>query len=193
MYYKRSTGVIYVRKSTGSPSWVQWVHHSEGKTHCPECLKLDGCFFTEAEHPPCPHHPYCHCTLEAIDYAIVLANVTVDSKYSKFDAYLFNTEGKYNYNKAKLFWDWGYDVADIPWMKAEWERQAYEKYLAGDYKLHDLDKWGQRINIRIEIPRKDTGEIVSFMSEWMVCPNGELQLATPYSRQYLCKRWIVLK
>ena len=134
------------------------------------------------EHPPCPHHPYCHCTLEAIDYAIVLANVTVDSKYSKFDVYLFNTEGKYNYNKAKLFWDWGYDVEDIPWMKAEWERQAYEKYLAGDYKLNLLDEWGQRINIRIEIPRKDTGEIVSFMSGWMVYPNGRLQLATPYRR-----------
>ena len=87
MYYKRSTGIILVRKSIDAPSWVKWVHHSEGKTHCPECLKLDGCFFTEVEHPPCPHHPYCHCTLEAIDYAIVLANVTVHSKYSKFDAY----------------------------------------------------------------------------------------------------------
>ena len=182
MYYKRSAGIILVRKSIDAPSWVKWVHHSEGKTHCPECLKLDGCFFTEVEHPPCPHHPYCHCTLEAIDYAIVLANVTVDSKYSKFDVYLFNTLGEYNNYKADLFRMWGYDVEDIPWMKAEWERQAYEKYLAGDYELNLLDKWGQRINIRIEIPRKDTGELVSFMSGWMVCPNGELQLATPYRR-----------
>ena len=182
MQYKRSAGIILVRKSIDAPSWVKWVHHSEGKTHCPECLKLDGCFFAEVEHPPCPHHPYCHCTLEAIDYAIVLANVTVDSKYSKFDVYLFNTLGEYNNYKADLFRMWGYDVEDIPWMKAEWERQAREKYLAGDYKLNLLDEWGQRINIRIEIPRKDTGEIVSFMSGWMVYPNGRLQLATPYRR-----------
>lgn len=120
--------------------------------------------------------------MEAIDYALVLANASANSKYSKFDVYLFNTEGKYNYNKAKLFWDWGYDVDDIPWMKAEWERQAYEKYLAGKYKLNLLDEWGQRINIQIEIPRKDTGEIVSFMSGWLVMPNGKLQLATPYRR-----------
>ena len=182
MYYKRCTGAILVQKFADTPSWVKWVHHSEGKTHCPECLKLDGCFFTEAEHPPCPHHPYCHCTLEAIDYAIVLANVAVDSKYSKFDVYLLNTLGEYNNYKADLFHMWGYDVEDIPWMKAEWERQAYEKYLAGDYTLNLLDKWGQRIYIRIEIPRKDTGEIVSFMSGWMVYPNGRLQLATPYRR-----------
>ena len=182
MYYKRSTGTILARKSLDNLSWVKWVHHAEGKTHCPECLKLDGCFFTKENHPPCPHHPFCHCTLEAIDYALVLANASANSKYSKFDVYLFNTEGKYNYNKAKLFWDWGYDVEDIPWMKAEWERQAYEKYLAGNYRLNLLDEWGQRINIQIEIPRKDTGEIVRFMSGWLVMPNGKLQLATPYRR-----------
>ena len=182
MYYKRCTGLILIRKSANLPHWVKWVHHSEGKTHCPECLKLDGCFFTEAEHPPCPHHPFCHCTLDRIDYAIVLANATVDSKYSKYDVYLFNTLGTYNNHKADLFRMWGYDIEDIPWMKAEWERQAYEKYIAGNYKLNLLDEWGQRINIQIEILRKDTGEIVSFMSGWMVYPNGKLQLATPYRR-----------
>ena len=114
MYYKRSTGIILVRKSIDTPSWAKWVHHSEGKTHCPECLKLDGCFFTEVEHPPCPHHPYCHCTLEAIDYAIVLANVTVDSKYSKFDAYLFNTLGEYNNYKADLFRMWAMMLKIFP-------------------------------------------------------------------------------
>lgn len=109
MYYKRSTGAILVRKSPEIPDWVKWIHHAEGKTHCPECLKLDGCFFTKE------NHPFCHCTLEAIDYALVLANASVNS-------------------------------------------------------------------IQIEIPRKDTGEIVRFMSGWLVMPNGKLQLATPYRR-----------
>ena len=111
-----------------------------------------------------------------------MTNATVDSKYSKYDVYLFNTLGTYNNHKADLFRLWGYNVDDVPWMKKEWERQAFEKYIAGDYKLNLLDEWGQRINIRIEIPRKDTGEIVSFMSGWLVMPNGKLQLATPYRR-----------
>ena len=122
MYYKRCTGVIFVQKSADTLEWVQWTHRSVGETHCKECLKLDRCFFTKDNHPPCPNHPFCHCTLETIDYTLALANASVTSKFSKFDVYLFNTEGKYNYNKAKLFWDWGYDVEDIPWMKAEWER-----------------------------------------------------------------------
>ena len=38
MYYKRSTGKILVQKTADSPSWVKWTHHSEGKSHCDECL-----------------------------------------------------------------------------------------------------------------------------------------------------------
>lgn len=182
MYYKQSSGIILVRRSADVPSWVKWVHHSQGKTHCPECLKLDGCFFTEAEHPPCPHHPYCHCTLERIDYAIVLSNASANSAYGKFDPFLFNTNGKYTHGKEKLFRIWGYSVDDIPWLKAEWEQQALEKYLAGDYVLNKLDKEGQRINIKIEIIRRDTGEVATFMSGWMVYPDGKLQLATPFRR-----------
>ena len=67
MYYKRCTGAILVQKSTEMPEWVQWTHHSEGKTHCEECLMLDGCWFAGDTHPPCPHHPFCHCTLEPIE------------------------------------------------------------------------------------------------------------------------------
>lgn len=180
MYYKQSTGTVFVRKSADNPNWVKWVHHSEEKTHCPECLKLDGCWFQNNKAPMCPHHPYCHCTLEPIDYAIVLKNVTVDSAYGKYDPFLFNTRGEYTHGKEKLFKLWGYSVDDIPWLKAEMERQAQEKYLSGDYKLGKLDKWGQRIDIQIEIPRKIGEGTVTFGSGWLACPNGHLQMATPY-------------
>ena len=106
MYYKRCTGAILVQKSTEMPEWVQWTHHSEGKTHCEECLMLDGCWFAGDAHPPCPHHPFCHCTLEPIDYAFVLANVEANSDYTKFDPYLFNTTGIYPHTKEKLFNIW---------------------------------------------------------------------------------------
>jgi len=180
MYYKHSTGVILAQKSTGFPKWVQWTHHSEGKTHCEECLMLDGCFFTEDAHSPCPHHPYCHCTLEPIDDALVLRNAAAHSDYSKFDPYLFNTNGLQTHNKEKLFKEWGYTVDDARWLQAEIERQAREKYLSGQYKLGKLNIFGQRINIRVTIPKKDGIDDVSFVTGWMVKPNGQIKFNTPY-------------
>lgn len=85
IYYKRYTGKLLPQKTAEQPSWVQWTHHSEGKTHCEECLMLDGCWFQEENAPSCPHHPYCHCTLDPIPYAVVLMNTTSYSDYSKFD------------------------------------------------------------------------------------------------------------
>ena len=73
-----------------------------------------------------------------------------------------------------------YAVEDIPWLKAEIERQSLEKYLSGDYTMGKLDKNGQRINIRIAIERRGTGEFVTFLSGWMARPNGLLQMTTPY-------------
>ncbi|MCI8914074.1 MAG: hypothetical protein HFF38_08090 [Lawsonibacter sp.] len=143
-------------------------------------MMLDGCLFLENKTPPWPHHPNCHCTLEPVDYAIVLISVSAYSDYSKFDPYLFNTQGKYPHTKEKLFASWGYTVTDAQWLQTEMERQAMEKYRSGDYKLGTLDVFGQRLNIRIEIPRKNSSEMVSFVSGWMVLPNGKLKLNTPY-------------
>ncbi len=60
------------------------------------------------------------------------------------------------------------------------EKQALEKYVSGDYMLGKLNQDGQRISIRVEIPRKDKSETVSFVTGWMVYPNGHIQLTTPY-------------
>ena len=49
-----------------------------------------------------------------------------------------------------------------------------------DTALGLLNKYGQRISIRIEIPRKDKKDTVSFISGWMVWPNGKINLSTPY-------------
>ena len=70
--------------------------------------------------------------------------------------------------------------AILPALKEEMERQGLEKYISGEYTLNKLDYNGQRINIVIKIPRKDNGEEVSFISGWMVMPNGKIRLATPY-------------
>ena len=94
--------------------------------------------------------------------------------------YLFNTTGFYSHGKEKLFAQWGYTVDDASWLRSEMERQAREKYILGDYELGKLNIFGQRINIMIEIPRRDQTGTVSFTSGWMVRPNGELKLSTPY-------------
>lgn len=110
----------------------------------------------------------------------MLANASVYSDYSKFDPYLFNTHGEYTHRKEVLFAQWGYAATDARWLQAEMERQAKEKYLAGEYTLGKLNKDGQRLSIRIEIPRKNGTGMVSFVSGWMVCPNGRIRLTTPY-------------
>ena len=180
MYYKRSTGTVFARKTILDPDWVKWVHHSQGSNCCQECLKLDGCFFLKDKAPFWPHHPNCHCTLESVDYTTVVQMAIAQSNYSKFDPYLFNTTGLYTHTKEKLFAQWGYTVDDAKWLQAEMERQGREMYLAGEYTLGMLNDKGQRISIRVTIPRKDNGEPVSFITGWMVYPNGFIQLTTPY-------------
>ena len=71
-------------------------------------------------------------------------------------------------------------VLDAGWLQAEIERQAKERYIAGKYTLGKLNWNGQRISIRVIIPRRDgTGE-VSFITGWMVEPGGKLRMTTPY-------------
>ena len=82
--------------------------------------------------------------------------------------------------KKSSFKEWGYTVEDARWLQAEIERQAKEGYIAGKYTLGKLNWNGQRISIRVIIPRRDgTGE-VSFITGWMVEPGGKLRMTTPY-------------
>jgi len=57
--------------------------------------------------------------------------------------------------------------------------RTLEVYIRRLY-LEQLNYQSQRINIRIEIPRKDGSGTVSFKTGWKVHPNGHIQLATPY-------------
>lgn len=60
------------------------------------------------------------------------------------------------------------------------DEAGLKKYTAGDYMLGKLDEKGQRIGIRVEIPRRDKAGSVSFITGWMVYPNGQIKLVTPY-------------
>lgn len=79
-----------------------------------------------------------------------------------------------------MFKDWGYSIKDSEWLRKEIERQGLEKYIAGQYALGELNKDGQRTNIRVKLPRKDKEGTVSFKTGWMVYPHGVIKLVTPY-------------
>lgn len=74
----------------------------------------------------------------------------------------------------------GYSVKDSQYLKDIIEEQGLKKYINGDYQLGLLDKHGQRISIRVEIPNKTHGGTVSFVTGWMVRANGQITLNTPY-------------
>ena len=160
--------------------WIKWKHRILSDKHCLECLMLDGCWFLRAKTPRWPHHDFCHCTLDEISYHDVWSTASSSCSFSKFDPYLFNTNGNYAHAKEKLFNSWGYSVEDAEWLQNEFQNQWLQKYIEGDYKLGLLDIYGQRISIKIELPKRSGTGTVSFITGWIVKPNGQIQLTTPY-------------
>ncbi len=177
------SAAVWGKKIPPKKKWKKWIHRNLSPRHCAECLKLDGCWFLEGKAPKRPQHSFCHCIFEDIPYNEVWDNASSDSAYTKFDPYLFNRDGRYPHNKEKLFNSWGYTIDDSKWLQSEIKKQGLEKYIDGDYELGLLNCYGQRINIRVEIPRKNQSGTVNFITGWMVKPNGLIQLNTPFGEK----------
>lgn len=161
-------------------NWVRWVHHTQGKTHCPTCLKLHKCWFHKDKVPEAPQHFLCHCEATPMIYGEVVKTATSTTPYSKFDPYLFDPNDFYKHGKASMLKSWGYSISDSVWLQKEIEKQGLEQYITGNYTLGKLNEQGQRISIRIKIPNKADGGTVSFITGWMVHPQGQITLNTPY-------------
>ena len=160
--------------------WVEWRHEMTGLLHCGSCLSLHKCWFVFKKAPVSPLHEKCHCTTVAIPASQVKSNAVAKSDYSKYNPYLFDPKNFYKHGKNKAFESWGYTISDSQWLQNEIEKQGKQQYLLGNYELGVLNMRGQRISIRVTIPRKKgTGE-VSFVTGWMVNPGGEIKLNTPY-------------
>lgn len=160
--------------------WVEWKHISMGKTHCPTCLKLHKCWFAESNMPMLPQHQYCHCTVEPKSAQTVQTQATAVSALEKFTKYALDPTNPQNKGKAEMFESWGYTIADSKWMIFEYQRQAKEKYIAGDYELGSLNLHGQRVSIKITLHRKKGEGTVTFTTGWMVEAKGRIRLVTPY-------------
>lgn len=171
---------VWGEKPPDTPQWKKWIHRNLTDNHCPECLMLDGCWFSNDKKPRWPKHMFCHCILEDIPYNDVLTKSNANCPYSKFDPYLFDPNKTYKHGKSTMLESWGYSISDSTYLKEEIAKQGLEKYINGDYALGLSDIYGQRINIRVELPRRNGNGTVSFVTGWMVRPNGTIQLNTPY-------------
>lgn len=161
------------------PTWISWKHILQGLTHCPACLKLDKCWFKEDKTPLNPQRDYCHCTTDPIPLSLVLSGATSECSIHKFRDFVFDPRYAYK-GKGDLFEKWGYSKEDSEFLRQELKRQALEQYTAGQYTLGKLNKDGQRLSIRIELWNRIKKEKVSFISGWMVEPNGKIRCTTPY-------------
>lgn len=125
--------------------------------------------------PHYPHYPHCDCMLLSISKPA--SQAIANCSLAKFTGYVFLSEN--SKGKTELFESWGYTLEDSEYLKYEFEKQAKEKYLKGDYVLQLLDTHGQRITIVIEL--KTTNKNVKIKTGWMVHPLGLITCATPYS------------
>ena len=67
----------------------------------------------------------------------------------------------------------GFLKEDSEYLKSEYEKQAKEQYLKGNYILGKLDRYGQRITITIHLRNG-----VKMQSGWLVHPLGVLICTT---------------
>lgn len=138
------------------------------------CLNLNGCCFVVDKCPPKPLHPNCHC------YTINIPSITATAEcpIEKFTKYVFVLS--LTDDKKQLFELWGYDIMDSDYLQQEFIKQAKLAYSVGDYELGLLNEYGQRISIEITLKKKNKDEYATFVSGWMVYPNGRIVLTTPY-------------
>lgn len=180
-------------------NWVKWFHWGvpdeegrerektrnrlEGLGHCKECSVLSGCYFVKSRLPKKKAegdgllHPNCDCKLNGI--AKPNGKVTASCPIEKFTRYIFSDEEKYLLNgKRELFESLGLGKEDSEYLKMEFDVQAKQKYLNGDYTIGKLDEHGQRISITITVD-SPTKKNINLVTGWMVYPLGKIVCTTP--------------
>ena len=96
---------------------------------------------------------------------------------NKFINYVFSEKYASN-GKIKLFKELGFNIEDSEYLKQEFDRQARECYLNGNYELGRLNEHGQRINITIKLQSKIRNNI-ELVTGWMIRPLGKITCNTP--------------
>lgn len=179
--FQKEGGVFYNQ-------WVEWKHSLIPNSptwlrkliryflffsgHCLECTVLSGCYFVKRNIPKQPLHPNCHCKVKNINTGKAKQKIKAMCDISKFTDYIFSQ--KQLNGKKTLFESWGYTIHDSQYLVTEYESQAVQQYLSGNYVLKNLDKYGQRIAIRTTL----NGH--TFYSGWMIYPEGLIKNTTTF-------------
>ncbi len=138
--------------------------------HCLDCTSLSGCYFMQSNMPRYPLHDFCDCKQQQILHpkahhdAFAYCPIEKITKYAPTE-----TNGKF-----ENFRSMGFTKEDGGYIKYLLEELALEKYIKGEYELKDLDHYGQRISIVIELNGK------KFITGWMVHPLGYIQNTTHF-------------
>jgi hypothetical protein len=123
--------------------------------------------------PPHKLHKNCDCYLTKVKSADVKTSAFAECDLRKFTEYIF-TDSKKSKGKLAIFESLGYNKNDSNILKEEYEKQALNEYLSGNYTLKDLDKNGQRLAIAISLKGK------RFFTGWMIEPEGKIRATTPF-------------
>ncbi len=93
---------------------------------------LSGCYFKD-DISRCPKHPrHTNCDCKKINMGAPRAVAYCD--INKFKGYIFSDQYASN-RKRDLFEQLGFTDQDSEFLKSEYERQAREKYISGNYRL----------------------------------------------------------
>ena len=150
--------------------------------HCLKCTALSGCYFAMDKVPRAKNktdgllHNNCDCYLVSVPKRNLYSIIEAYCPIEKFTEYIFSN--KYKNGKRELFELLGFNKDDSGFLRWEYERQAKEKFLNGDYTLGNLDMFGQNINIIITLKNR-AGREVEFKSGWKVQSEGLLSCNTP--------------
>ena len=162
--------------------WIEWDHSMENPVfHCKTCIVLDKCLFVENKKPPLPLHLNCHCEVKPVSFEKVKAQAKAFCDINKFIGYIFSNKPEYVKNgKKAAFEKRGFYLRDSELLKEEFEKQALEKYLKGEYKLGKLNKYGQHIDIVVSL-NLDGRKMNPFRTGWMIKKNGRITNNTPFT------------
>ena len=157
---------------------TEWAKANNNK-HCAVCLNMNGCCLpidVIENKMKFPFHENCHC------YVVPTNNleITAEVPLKKFIKYIFNPEKYLENGKQQMFIDWGFNIDDSVDLSIEFAVQGNELFFNTNFDIGKLDNYGQRIDIRVKMQRKDKLEQVSFVSGWMLYPDGRIVLVTPY-------------
>ena len=183
--------IIGIIHGKNSARWIEWIHEGNlpaetqemrkfyaetpDPKHCEKCKNINGDWFSSKKMPELPLHPGCHCEIKDTPQPIPGETAFAECPIEKIEKWAFVDKAK-----KRFFEGNGYDIMDSEIMQAHYEQQAVEKYAYGDYELGVLDKYGQRITIAIELPRRvgnDT-EPLTYDTGWMVYPFGKIKCTT---------------